>query len=77
MERTGGACDARWMCDCVLGAVAAAAASGDSVDVAAAPQSTRPRQDPAFPAAFVFQTHSALYLAAALPASRAGRSGPG
>ncbi len=67
-----------WMTDTLLGAFYRPAGASPPAHAPAATrdaereQSSRPHQNPAFPAAFVFQSHSALFLALNTNAARHG-----
>ena len=75
-----------WMTDALLGAFGRA---GETAATVVAPegiatiqdrerlQTSKPHQNPAFPAAFVFQSHSALFLAASTDAHAAHSSPAG
>jgi hypothetical protein len=67
-----------WMTDALLGALQPHAGATTTSIAPAIPmradgvQNSKPHQNPAFPAAFVFQSNSALFLAADVAASRRG-----
>ena len=73
---TGDARDARWIRDAIIASLAAPAPAV-LAEAEPAPPPKPPRHDPAFPAAFVFLSHSASFLAADLRVPPAGRLGPG
>ncbi len=70
-----------WMTDALLGAFVHPAGAGASTPAPAGAASTdrpalsKPHQNPAFPAAFVFQSNSALVLAVDLAPSRGPATG--
>ena len=65
-----------WMTEALLGAFRNAAGAPPPAPAAHVERmSTRPHQDPAYPAAFVFQSHSSLFLAANTNAHSAAHRG--
>ena len=81
---SAGAVTPAWMTDVLLAAFSrppgelsptAVPAAGPTPVAAEQFRSSKPHQNPAFPAAFVFQSHSALYLAADVDRATA-RHGP-